>query len=312
MSVPTISKRITTTAANASVALPAMEMSAQMPDMMSGALSNLGASGLGAGAGTGGVGDLAGGGLISFFGRKVGAGLKGHFYDLKQLPDHTPTDVDGSTAKEIANHVKILSDFFQREWDESVLQKYYQAKDVMITPQIFMPKMASEEATKAFGVDKETKGLHWVVLYKGTVTPPHAGSYRFVGWGDDLLAVRLDRQAVFAAAYPQALIPEMCKKVFPTLSSLPKENIGKDMVKGKWFTLEKGKNYPMEVLCTEAYGGLSAYMLMIEEQNPEKPYPHRTDDPEHLAYPVFQLKKGIPIPSGGYETAPDPVIFTAK
>ena len=46
---PAISKRITSTAANASIAIPAMEMNATGPDVMASVMSGMGTSGLGAG-----------------------------------------------------------------------------------------------------------------------------------------------------------------------------------------------------------------------------------------------------------------------
>ena len=45
-------------------------------------------------------------------------------------------------------------------------------------------------------------------------------------------------------------------------------------------------------------GGYFTAQLYIEDRNPEKPYPHRTfpGAENYLAYPVFQLKKDIPLP----------------
>ena len=319
MSVPSVSKRITTTAANASVALPPMEMSSSMPDIMSSVMSGLGNSGLGSGAGTGsgGLSSLPSGGLTAFGFKGGGSGLKGTFYDLKQLSDRKPSEVViGRAKQQIQKHLKVLENFFQHGWNDDFLSSYHQANDTLVAPQIFMPSMKSEEATKAFGVDKETQGLHWVVLYKGTVIAPRDGTFRFLGWADDMIAVRFDNQDVFAKAIPQPLVPEMFEKVFHDLYALPPEDLGKylnvDLGKGKWFQVKAGQTYPMEVLISEAYGGLSAYLLMMEEKNPSKPYLPRKDDPKHLAYPVFQMKGGIPIPPEGPDTAPDPIIFGAK
>lgn len=81
-------------------------------------------------------------------------------------------------ATRIQNHVAILEIFFSGGWDESILKKYYQTHDSLITTQIFMPVMNSKEATRAFNVDKEIKGLNWVIHYKGMVRAPKAGTFR--------------------------------------------------------------------------------------------------------------------------------------
>jgi len=89
---PAISKRITSMAANASIALPAMEMNATGPDVMASVMSGMGASGLGSGSsGVGGASGAAGmaslplGGLTAFgFKGKLAGGLVGHFYNLAE------------------------------------------------------------------------------------------------------------------------------------------------------------------------------------------------------------------------------------
>lgn len=93
----------------------------------------------------------------------------------------------------------------------------------------------------------------------------------------------------------------------------------------------------MQVLIAEMPGGVFTAQLYIEEKFPEKPYPKRTlpGAEQYSAYPIFQLKKGFPIPERKaeltmppklspdqqsrwhpsetyHEIAPDPVIFTGK
>jgi hypothetical protein len=336
---PAVSKRIASTAANASIALPAMDMNSSTgPDVMASVMSGLGGAGLGGGAGGAGAGGMASmplAGLTAFgFKGSGGGGLKGHFYDLKQTADRKPTDIkadglrnqNGNYTPGMLAHLKVMDDFFKANWDEKILQQFYQAKDTMVTYQVFIPMMSASKAPEAFSVEKEVKPAHWIVHYKGTVTAPKDGAYRFVGLADDTLAVRFDGQNAFLAA-----IQRMDSSALFSEKDMPlRAQLGVSV--GKWFQVERGKSYPIEVLISEVPGGAFQACLMIEERQPEKPYPKRTFDPTKLAYPVFQTKKGIPVPpyekpnmtppanalpnwkprENAPEVAPDPVVFPGK
>jgi hypothetical protein len=338
---PAVSKRITSTAANASIALPAMDMNSSTdPDVMASVMSGLGSAGLGGGAGGAGAGGMASmplAGLTAFgFKGAGGGGLKGHFYDLKQTADRKPTDIkaDGSydashqfNASMIA-HMKLMDDFFAQNWDEKILQRFYQARDTMVTYQVFIPTISANKAPEAFGVEKEVKPSHWIIHYKGTITAPKDGSFRFLGIADDTLAVRFDGQNVLLAN-----LQKLASEPMFTDKTNPSRKDG-DLWLGKWIQVERGKSYPIEVLVSELPGGYFSACLMIEERQPEKPYPKRTfaTFAGKPAYPVFQTKKGIPVPpyekpqlspppnaapnwkprETAPEVAPDPVVFPGK
>jgi len=278
-------------------------------------------------------------GLTAFgFKGSGGGGLKGHFYDLKQTADRKPTDIksDGMydahhnfTGSMLA-HLKLMDEFFASNWDEKILQRYYQAKDTMVTYQVFIPAMTASKAPEAFAVEKEVKPSHWIIHYKGTVTAPKDGDIRFLGAADDTLAVRFNGQNALLANLQQQMqsVPLFTDK---TTIQANKET---GFSTGKWIQVERGKSYPIEILVSELPGGSFFAWLMIEERQPEKPYPKRTFAPfaEKKAYPVFQTKKGIPVPpyekpnmtppanalpnwkprESVPEVAPDPVVFPGK
>jgi hypothetical protein len=335
---PEISKRITSTAANASIALPAMELNSSSPDVMASVMSGMGASGLGSGSAGAGLAAMPVGGLTAFgFKGAGGGGLKGHFYDLKQTPDRQPTTIQAGGGGSAA-HFSVLAEFFKDGWDDKVLDKYYKAKDSMITFQVYIPNMDAKRAPEAFGVEKEVKPSHWVIVYKGNVTAPRDGTFRFVGFADDVVAVRFDGQNVFVSGIGIKPIAEFFTPTTPPVKlqrGAPNPNdIGTKGV-GNWFSVQAGKTYPIEVLISEVPGGIFYAWLQIEEKFPDKPYPHRTFPgiEKYLAYPLFQVKKGVPIterkeeltmppnlkaaakwkPSEtAPELAPDPVIFNSK
>ena len=321
MSAPTVSKRITSTAPNTSIALPAVEMSGLAgPDVMASVMREMGSASMAAGASSASVSASASGGgmagMTAFGFRGAGGppGLVGRFYDLKQsnkfLPGTkqravtaiaddglfvSPGQYTGSTL----GNIDVLRRFFKGQWNESILRDtYYEAQDPLTAFQVFIPSIDAAKAPAAFSVEKEVKPSHWVIHYKGNVIAPRDGKFRFVGRGDNLLAVRFDGKNAFVQS-PQR---ELTVSEFPGVTFDAKEAVAK----GAWFQVERGKTYPIEILLAKIPQGLFSSLLMIEEENPMTPYPKRTFKPEFPAYPVFQVKKGVTPPYEKPDTTPPP------
>ena len=352
---PAISKRIVSTAANASISLPVMEMnSSSGPDVMASVMSGMGGSGLGAGMGASGGAGMAAmplGGLTAFGfkGKGFSGGLTGTLYDLKQTKDRQPTEIkdDGifkdpnaqedkgyrheawdryQTALKDPNQHRLLSDgllnsakvyneFFSRNWDTSVLERFYKSPDPMTAYQILIPRASQDDALIAFGVEKEVKPNRFLIHYKGTVTAPKDGSYRFVVSIDNgVLAIRFDGRNVFGQL---SLLIKGDR--FPKIPyDRDKEShLGRDARPGEWMSLRAGSKYPIEIFMTvggQTFGDGFKCVLQMEEKYPEKPYvpsefqwqskqglQYQTGDalkkPNiYLRLPLFALKKDVPIP----------------
>ena len=296
---PAVSKRIVSTAANASISLPAMEMNASSgPDVMASVMSGLGGSGLGAGAGAGGGAGLASmppGGMTAFGfkGPKVNGLLTGYFYDLKLKADgKTPTEDMGFTeaeskgagghdnnkSPENQRYPEVVKQFVKSGWDPKVLQPYFKAPDPVSAYQIAF-KVPSIEGPKAFNVEKTCKGMRWLVHYKGSFTASKDGQFRFVGCGDDVLVVRLKGKNYLDATNDARYAPD-AKIKDAHISPMFTWNAG------PWFTLNAGEKTEIEILIGEGPGGTSAFFLGVED----KSAPNPQDD-----FPIFQLQDG-PIP----------------
>jgi hypothetical protein len=348
---PAISKRSTPTAASASIALPAMEMNSTGPDVMASVMSGLGSAGLGSGAagGAGGMASMPLAGLTAF-GFKGGGrtdGLIGRLYDLKQTKDRQPTDikddglwknphqVDGMKTIEryrffskvimdpsqrgllsgsVLNEAKVINDFLGNGWDEKILLQYYRSQDPMVAYQWSIPMATAKDAVKAFGVESEVKPTHIMIHYKGVVTAPRDCTVRFrcmIRGG--MMAVRFDGSNVLIAIYSGGLISG---KSFEFVNTDPNYDKNKGSgyhgaAIGKWFNVQAGRKYPVEIFITMGEGGFGAG-LMIEEKNPPTPYQpsewqwqskqgkqYQQGDALKtpfilLRYPLFALKKGIP------------------
>jgi hypothetical protein len=236
---PAVSKRIASTAANASIALPAMDMNASTgPDVMASVMSGLGSAGLGSGAGgAAGMASMPLAGLTAF-GFKGGGrndGLIGRLYDLKQTKDRRETDikddgfwknphqVDGMDfhqqqsfsgkvmrdptqhhllSPSVLNEAKVINSFLGGSWDEKILLDYYRSQDPMVAYQWSIPMSSPKDAVKAFGVESEVKPTHIMIHYKGFVTAPRDMTIRFrCMLRGGVMAVRFENNNVLLATY---------------------------------------------------------------------------------------------------------------
>jgi hypothetical protein len=355
---PAVSKRIASTAANASIALPAMDMNTSSgPDVMASVMSGLGSAGLGGGAGGAGAGGMASmplAGLTAFGFKGTGRndGLIGRLYDLKQTKDRHETNIkdDGffsnpdqfkgltgaqlmraqsDALKEaisnpskrnilspsIFNEAKVINDFLGVSWDEKILQQFYRSEDPMVAYQWSIPLSSAKDAVKAFGVEKEVKPTHIVIHYKGTVTAPRDMTVRFrCMLRGGVMAVRFDNYNVLLSTYQTGGLLD--QKPFEWVNPYPDYDKGKGRGYsgqgwGKWFKVQAGKKYPVEMFISIGQAGFGCG-LMIEEKDPAKPYEpsewqwqtkqgkeYQTAETLKqpfilLRYPLFALRKGVP------------------
>jgi len=212
----------------------------------------------------------------SVFGQKDNtvAGLIGIMYDLKQNQKRQPTGVDP------VQYPSIIEEFLKKNWDESVLNRYFRAARPLYTTQIFIPLMSADDAPKAFDVDKVMKPSVWVVHYKGQVSPPEDGNYRFIAYADDVIAVGINGKTVCVG--PHRASP------LRVWTSPEKKKAGKagngELTYGEWITLKKDEPIDLDVMVGERPGGQFCAFLLYEKQGTD--YPR---EGEVIRYPIFQL-----------------------
>ena len=304
MSAPVAAKRITTTSLSkvALPALPAMKMDAVVvPATMSGmggTGAGLGGFGNGSGGGSGG-----GGGGLSLFGlRASGKGLKGSFYDLKQTRNKTPTPI-----KDVGAFVHQLDQFLQGGWNENLLSQYYKAPTPLYATQIFVPRIYSVEAPKAFGVENDVQPSLWMALYKGQVSPPESGTYYFVGGGDNILIVRLNGRIVFDKSWDYQERYGIDRGWRPTASyNYHFSDLPGGFVRGQPMDLKAGEFYDMEVLLGDD-GGATFFSLLVEKQGVE--YTKKDGVP---ILPVFRMSKDAPPQGNQPPFQPDGPVWSSR
>lgn len=330
--------RVSAMDAISDVVLPDPESSSAMTSLgalSSGGLSaGLGGSGAGGGKGDGigkGIGGGMAPGLSNGNGTKnpfgfLGTGsdaLVGTFYDLKQTRGAKPTDLN------VPDVVDIINKFTTRGWRESALSKYYVAKQTLAQTKIYIPMMPAEGAPAAFDCSDAVLPSRWVVVYRGIVSPPRTGKYRFVGAGDDVLVVRFNGKNVFDHGYFSGTTPvKISDHVAVMKGQSDDPNIKKELRRdfpmeqpmkayeypttrnyngslgglaiGPEFEARAGNTYPIEILISELPGGLFGGVLLIEEQGVT--YEKAATGAPIL--PLFRLDGSVPEPTSADNAPP--------
>ncbi|MDR1145971.1 MAG: hypothetical protein LBK71_07550 [Verrucomicrobiales bacterium] len=207
------------------------------------------------------------------------------FYDLKQTADGKPSEMWGHpelamgpemATKEgpVANQLygEVVRKFVDGGWKDSVLEKYFHVDknrrgQPMGTFRIFLPHQGAEGAPEAFNLDrKKVLPKRWVIVYRGSFVAPDTGWFRFVGFCDDVMVVRLGNKNVMEGSLRWG-------NCFITKDNKISEPIGLAVANGfrlfagSWFKLESGQPYPLSILIGECPGGDFSAFLLIQKRD---------------------------------------------
>ena len=222
--------------------------------------------------------------------------LIGILYDLKQSQDRKPLPMD------IPMYGRVVNEFLSKDWDESVLNRYFRATRPLYATQVFVPLISASAAPRAFDVEKIVKPSYWLIHYKGQVSAPGDGEWRFWGDGEEVCSVAVNGKPVLLANWREITTPDVPWKS-PEPPGMAVAN--SHLVAGTWFSVKKGEVIDLDVLIGERGGGVFCAFLLIEKKG-EK-YEMVDGQP---VLPVFQLapfdtpqppsrKEGPPIAPNG-------------
>ncbi len=206
---------------------------------------------------------------------KDGKGLIAILYDLKQTQDRQPTGMQRN------GYPQVIEKFLAGGWDESALDKYFRCTTPLYATQIFIPLIPANAAPVAFGVESVVNPSLWVIHYKGQVSPPEDGAYRFVGYADDLLTVAIDGEIVCIGSRKGCDFPQLWTSPEP---ARPKVANG-TLVYGDWIRLKKDTPVDLDVLVGEQPGGEFCAFLLYQKQGDT----YSADASGNPILPVFQL-----------------------
>lgn len=240
-----------------------------------------------------------------------GSTLEGVFYDLKQTRSGAKTEMaswnaQGEPTTDTGKVTAVLREFLDKNWSPNVLSRFYRPSTRLHAGCFYLPSCNAAYAPVAYRCSSRVKPKAWVALYKGKVKAPASGKFRFVGTGDDMLAVRFNKKTVLEAGW---CIPSQGSSTIGSLTNdagrqyhrtittreknpvtfypydeTPKWNRELGGLKaGEIFEVTEGSIYPVEILISEIPGGAFGFALMI--QNMSEPGGKKTSS----GSPLLQL-----------------------
>ncbi|MDR1190991.1 MAG: hypothetical protein LBK60_04905 [Verrucomicrobiales bacterium] len=215
---------------------------------------------------------------------KKDAALIGIFYDFKRTQKGGRLQV---------NYMKTIGDFLNSNWDESALARFFRAARPVYATEVFIPNVSAGAAPKAFGLEGVVEPCEWIVVYKGQVSPPADGTYRFVGIADDVMAVAVNGKTVLFSHY-QGTNYSNWREPEPDHPNI--RTVEGKLRHGDWFDCRKDQIIDLDILIGEWPGTLFGAWVFIEKKGVAYPF---KDDPKHgrqYIYPVFQVA-AKPIPA---------------
>jgi len=233
---------------------------ASMPDIQ---LPEMSGMGEGLGGGIGGFDMMPDLGEVSVFGsgQSIGNDFVGTFYDFKR--DRTGRPLP--TVHE--NFAVELTRFVKRGWKTSEIAKYYRSPKRLYATCFMVPPIKSMLGPRAFGED--TGGWCWMVHYKGKLVYPEDIKFRFWGFGDDILMVRVDGKLVLNGNWHSdggnTYITAIGGSWDSTSSDDARYWYGLNKARvGDWIELKAGELHDMEVMIGEVPGGIFSAMLTVQ------------------------------------------------
>lgn len=232
--------------------------------------------------GGGGLGSLGFGMEIpDLFGsnKSYGNELIGTLYDLKLTDKKEPVKMDDSIYFEALRN-------FCGSWNQNRLEDFFRAPKKKFSTVFYIPTMTADGAPKAFGVEKIVAPKYWAIHYKGAIAAPETGKYRFWGYGDDVLLVRVRKREVLQANWGGRKVTKWEADDEQNRKYKVFSKLKETLAVGDWISLKKGEEVPVEILLGECGGKEFSVVLMIEQQGVQ--YARGSDGRPIL--PVFKTK----------------------
>ena len=240
---------------------------ANMPEIQLPEMSSMG-DGLG-GGGIGGFDMMPDLGEVTVFGggQSIGNDFVGTFYDFKRDRQGGLIVADGGVLDKLAK-------FVEGGWKTSTLGRYYRSPKKLYTTSFMIPATLSSLGPRAFGED--TGGWTWMALYKGQLVYPEDIRFRFWGFGDDFLLVRVNGKLVLNGCWHNNGADTDITRIARGWSSTSSDDAmywyGNNKARvGDWIELKAGEPLDMEVMIGEFPGGIFSAMLTVQVDGVDYP-----------------------------------------
>lgn len=184
--------------------------------------------------------------------KRTAGALIGILYDFKQDQKRQPMPMDRDTFE------KAVAQFVESGYDEGLINKYYRVPRALYTTQLQIPTIDADSAPRAFGVEKTVAPQKWMVHYKGQISAPEDGEYRFLGDADDFVIVAINGKTVLVAEMPGTPmgVKWFAKEAPP----------GRFQAAGDWVSLRAGEPVDIDVVTGESPGGQFRCLLSVQKK----------------------------------------------
>jgi len=221
-----------------------------------------------------GLGDGTSGG----FGTLIGNGGKaqnldgcliGILIDFKR--DSSGKDISCNESTYISN----IGDLTKANFSAAALSKFYVLPKKVALTHVYIPKQPAENGPKAFGVEKLMQAKWWIAYYSGTLKPAEKAKYRFVGYFDEAMIVKINGKVVYESYWgrgPQAGKNEPgvytgWKPSDPgSIGKMGSGHDGAKLVPGDWFETTAGTKMNIDIVVGEGPGGKCGGFLLIQKE----------------------------------------------
>lgn len=160
---------------------------------------------------------------------------------------------------------------------------------------LFVPVCPAAKGPEAFGVGDLVEPMGWVAYYSGEITATEKARYRFWGYFDDYMLIRINNKVVFEWDWPlnnlkyagsctgwKPNAPDADKLVGKYKAAQHSTALGFS----DWWEVKPGQKLKVEIVCSEVPGGACGGLLCIEKEG-EK-YEMNAGQP---VFPIFSSRK---------------------
>lgn len=211
-----------------------------------------------------GTGAIVGGGGGFGSSNSNSGGLKGYIYDLKQSPKNKPLPYSP------ASFVTSARNLIENQFDESAFKDYFKAPTPLYLTRLAVPMAPAEDGPSFFKAEKEIQPRGWIAHYRGTLTVPKTGTYRFSGGGDDFVHVMINGKTVFNYYQTLESLDPKNKGYLPEQPTerrkAPFTRAGWWIRYGEWVKLRAGDQINVDIAVGETPGGQVGFLLQLEEK----------------------------------------------
>lgn len=159
---------------------------------------------------------------------------------------------------------------------------------------LFIPPQSANNGPAAFGVADLMAPKGWLAYYSGDIVPSDKARYRFWGYFDDFMMIRINGKVVWEYTWPCGNLhgAGRCTGWKPDAETAkllgryksPQKNGW--LAPGDWWEAKPGQKLKIEIACGEIPGGGTGGIICIEKEG-EK-YPMHKGQP---VFPIFSTRK---------------------